>query len=375
MEQQIVKKEPEDISMNYVQLSTSADLEMPSTSGVAIKHEIKEELDDGENFMVYVKEELDTYNENDLKFEAEDEMFLYKSFRSKIDQESDDGEGGEDLSCNIREKSSDSDFSEGNDCLYECQHCFIQFFNKEICSKHETKCLTPRVRVIKEKLFDCDFCSKKYQTKPDLIQHKKYIHKKNELAKMTCEKCGYETVHKGSYNRHMKNHDKKNYLKCHFCAYITAELKTLNAHTLSKHREENKIKLTCKIYECAKCLYSTVRKYDYDNHIKVCLKLKNLESFQCQICPYKTIRKSTLTRHIKTHSKIKQLQCLFCEHKSNEKINLDNHILTKHAEMLNESNKNLITAKVHACKHCKYKSTKLGNFKYHMENQHQKYLI
>ncbi|CAH0549740.1 unnamed protein product [Brassicogethes aeneus] len=54
MEQIVIKKEPEelvddskgDISMNYDELSTAADQKTILTSGIAIKQEIKEELDD-----------------------------------------------------------------------------------------------------------------------------------------------------------------------------------------------------------------------------------------------------------------------------------------------------------------------------------------
>ncbi|CAH0549348.1 unnamed protein product [Brassicogethes aeneus] len=51
-------------------------------------------------------------------------------------------------------KSRNDKVGENFDCVYECKHCSIQFFNKELCSNHERKCLNPIVRVEKEKLFE-----------------------------------------------------------------------------------------------------------------------------------------------------------------------------------------------------------------------------
>ncbi|CAH0548588.1 unnamed protein product [Brassicogethes aeneus] len=135
MEEIFVKKEPEEpfddsedgISINYSTPSTSAG---PLTSGIAIKQEIKEELNDSHNFMIYdesgVKKEseVSTDKENDLhgskqvqpKFKGKDKMFLDSG--SKIndsDEESDNsgnGDESEDFSCNIKEEGWDSDFTE-----------------------------------------------------------------------------------------------------------------------------------------------------------------------------------------------------------------------------------------------------------------------
>ncbi|CAH0549873.1 unnamed protein product, partial [Brassicogethes aeneus] len=135
----------------------------------------------------------------------------------------------------------------------------------------------------------------------------------------------------------------------------------LHSHILSKHKlenvGENKIKISSKIHECTKCTYLTANKSAYNNHIKVCLKLKNVEWYKCQICQFRTIKKSNLTKHIKTHTKIKDLKCSFCHFQCNGKQNLDNHILRKHSHLLNENNKNIITSKIHYCKYCTYKST------------------
>ncbi|CAH0549874.1 unnamed protein product [Brassicogethes aeneus] len=379
MEQIWVKKEPEDlvndsdgdILMNYDKPSTSADREMPSTSGVAIKQEIKEELDFHDEFLGKGSEE--SYN---------------KYF--------DDGDDREDFSCNIKKEEWGSDFYEEDDknsshneekdedeAMFETKS-MVEYHGDEYYDESGTNNEVLNEIVLpkeekeshkEQKLLECDICLRKYQTKEGLYQHKKYVHEIEEQEQFKCEKCEYQSSRKCHLNDHLKIHDKTNYLKCQFCKYMAARLRTLNAHILSKHKiesneGEHKVKITSKIHTCPKCSYSTVFKTSYDNHVKVCLKLKNVKCYECEICHFRTIHKRSLNSHKKTHNKIKQLTCLFCPHKSNEKRNLDNHILTKHPDLLNESNKNVITSKIHACQHCNYKTAIVSDLKRHLSHNH-----
>ncbi|CAH0564894.1 unnamed protein product [Brassicogethes aeneus] len=350
--------------MSYNKPSTSADQKVIFTSDIAIKQEIKE-LDDNGNSMVYdnseVKEESQTFTEKDgaeqfqMKFEAEDKMFLDNGFKiNDNDKESDSpGDKSKDFTCNIKEEGMDGDFSEEdgknsklqneyneetdeNEELFETkievEYHGVQYDNKlgienEVINKDilaetvplktenkslEEQCFKPKGKVSKEKMFKCGICLKKYQTKGGLYAHKKCVHEKEQQELFKCGKCEYQTSKKGRLSDHLKIHNKKKYFKCHFCQYMAAELKTLNAHVLSRHKfenkGENKIKITSKIHECTNCSYSTVRKTHYDRHVKVCLKLKNVQWQECHLCHYRTIHQSYLTGHMKTHNKIKELK-------------------------------------------------------------------
>ncbi|CAH0564892.1 unnamed protein product [Brassicogethes aeneus] len=372
MEKIFFKTEPGDILMNYDEPSTPAD---PSTSGIAIKQEIKEELYDSDNFMDYnksgVKEESETFidEEDDfdvpeqvkIKFESEDVMFLDKRTNSEVNK-------GILAKAEIGKNPESKINQENFESVYECKKCLIKFFRKELLESHNEKCLKSRLKVSK---FKCEICSKNFQRKYGLLQHKKFVHKKEEQEQFKCGKCEYQTSYKSNFNSHLKIHDTLKNLKCHFCQYRAAALQTLNSHILSKHnKEENKIKITSKIHECTKCSYSTVIKTHYDRHVKVCLKLKNVEWYECEVCSYSTIYKFHLISQMKTHSKIKELRCLFCQYECSKKTNLDNHILRKHSDLLNKSNENIITSKVHCCQHCKYKTTTTSHLKFHLKNNH-----
>ncbi|CAH0549833.1 unnamed protein product [Brassicogethes aeneus] len=318
MEQMVVKKELIDdfecnISINNDKPSTFADQEMPLTSGIAVKQEIKEALDDSDHYdELGVKEKSETStNEKDdftrakqaeLKFKSKDEVLVNKgitlpqrylnipahNFGSKIpdshEKSGNYNDESKDFSSNIKEEERASDFFQHNkneekdedevmfepkiemeyhgveyyesgtnsevvnkdiqaiigltkagkeigntpesrngrvedivDCVYECTHCLVQFFDKEIGLKHEKKCSKPNVRADKVKLFECELCSKKYPTKKVLFDHKKYVHRRDELEKFKCDQCHYETAQKGGFNRHLRMHNRKNFLKCNFC--------------------------------------------------------------------------------------------------------------------------------------------------------------
>ncbi|CAH0549213.1 unnamed protein product [Brassicogethes aeneus] len=337
MEKIVVKREPEEVGDDFK--GNMMNYDEPATSVIVIKQEIKEEFNDGDNSMhsdeYGLKEETETSTDDrveqcEIKFEAEDETLLNK------------GSDSEDVNEDILEKLL---LPEGS-------------------------------RVGKEKLLECDICARKYQSKEGLRRHKKFFHKKDEQVLFKCGQCDYKTADRCHLKRHSNNiHEKKNYLKCNFCEYTTPLLVYLNEHKLRKHKGENEVEITSKIYRCIKCEYSTVRKSHYENHVKVCLKLKNVEWYKCHICQYKTIRKFDLRTHLKKHDEIKKLKCLFCNYKCNIKQHLDNHILTKHLDLLNESNINLITSKFHTCEHCNYKTTGANGLKKHINNNHRESIL
>ncbi|CAH0549305.1 unnamed protein product [Brassicogethes aeneus] len=292
----------------------------------------------------------------DIKEEEEEEKHCLDDFYVETEFEinntdedcdnSDDGGKIEDFSCNIKEEKRGGDFSEEDDKILS--HNEDDEGKNEGEGTFETKIEVEYHGVQnedmtgKENLFKCNVCPKQYQTKESLLYHKKYTHRK-----FKCDKCDYETVDNSNLKKHSKIHDKSKYFKCKFCAYIAAELKCLNCHILTKHKSENKgenkIKITNKIYQCPKCPHSTVIKTSHDQHIKVCLNLKNVQWYKCEFCPYKNVTKNYTERHMKTHKKIQDFKCLFCKYQSITKQGVDSHMLSKHPHLLNESNTNLIT--------------------------------
>ncbi|CAH0549826.1 unnamed protein product [Brassicogethes aeneus] len=358
MEQTIVKKEPEelddfkgDILMNYDKPSFCTDQEIPSISVTTIKQEIKEELDDHEAL-----------------FEKGSEI------KESDEDNSDHGDEIDPFFCNIKEEGRYSDFSEEDKNLSDNEEKDEDEAMLETKIEVEYDGVQYDDKSGKEKLFKCDLCPKKYQTKKDLLAHKKYFHLKDKQEQFKCNKCNYVTVRKGCLNRHLKIHENKNELKCHICQFMAAQWRSLNEHLLSNHtlknEEREKIKIINKIHECPKCLYSTVYKLAYTNHIKVCLKIKNVGRYKCHICHYRSIHKKNLKSHIKYHNKIKELKCLFCKYCFHKKFELDNHILRKHEDLLNESNRIIITSKIHCCQPCNYKTTIASDLKKHLNRYH-----
>ncbi|CAH0549861.1 unnamed protein product [Brassicogethes aeneus] len=299
------------------------------------------------------------------------------NFRSKVndcDEESDNSGNGdkrEDFTCNIKKEGGDFFNEDDKNNIRNEQNGEKDEDEAMFKTKIEVECHEVQYddKSGKEKLFKCDLCPKKYKRYNCLFVHKKYIHEKDRLKKFKCNQCEYVTLRKSSLKVHLKIHDTNSYLKCHFCQYMTVQLRDLEAHIFRKHKLENKgdnkIKITSKIHQWTKCLYSTVRKSDYDYHILSCLKLKTDKLHKCPICHFTAIQKGNLKKHIKTHNKIKELKCLFCKYQCDLKCDLDNHIIFKHPNVLKKSNNNLITSKLYLCEKCNYKTTSAAYLKKH----------
>ncbi|CAH0549302.1 unnamed protein product [Brassicogethes aeneus] len=202
MEQTVVKKEAFD---DFDRPSTSADQKIP----LAIKQEIKEELDDSHNSMVYdglgVKEESEEHF-GAMKFEAEDEKFLDKGSANVVVKK-------EILAPKILPKIVKASYQKrGKERLI----CFKKYKNT-----YNLKCQL------------CQFMADDLKT---LNAHISIIHKEENKITHTCMKCLYSTTIKTNYDNHIK-----------FCF----KLKNIIWH------------------QCRVCHYKTVNKFDLINHSRI----------------------------------------------------------------------------------------------------------
>jgi hypothetical protein len=87
-------------------------------------------------------------------------------------------------------------------------------------------------------------------------------------------------------------------------------------------------------YECIKCDYKTVRKYNYDKHLRSSshIQSEDVNRYECKICKYVTEYKGNYKRH---------------------KLNCNN-----------ESSQN-----IYECELCKFKTIKRGNYNMHLNSK------
>ncbi|KAL1453118.1 hypothetical protein WDU94_007290 [Cyamophila willieti] len=153
--------------------------------------------------------------------------------------------------------------------------------------------------------------------------------------------------------------DDDNDLQCKKCFKIFARKSYLRGHSCSEDLQINNKALECKF--CHK-------RYSHKINLRLHLKLhNNPKQFQCHICLKYLSSSSSLKVHVKTHSNEKAFKCPHCDTAFNQKVHLNDHILSHHTNMrpfncqlCNKTYVSKSVLKKHLKKH-------LGLFKYSCE--------
>uniref|UniRef100_A0A8D8Q513 Zinc finger protein Xfin n=1 Tax=Cacopsylla melanoneura TaxID=428564 RepID=A0A8D8Q513_9HEMI len=153
--------------------------------------------------------------------------------------------------------------------------------------------------------------------------------------------------------------DPDNDLQCKKCFKTFARKSYLRGHSCSEDLQINN-----KALECPYCH----KRYSHRINLRLHLKLhNNPKQFQCHLCLKYLSSSSSLKVHLKTHSNEKAFKCPYCGTAFNQKVHLNDHILSHHTNMrpfncqlCNKTYVSKSVLKKHLKKH-------LGLFKYSCE--------
>nr|CAH7729038.1 unnamed protein product [Callosobruchus chinensis] len=220
--------------------------------------------------------------------------------------------------------------------IYECINCIYKTTIKSHFNKHMSVHTENARGGI---FFRCFHCETTFKSKLAVDYHVVEQHP-NFIASIArkiyeCTKCGYKTIFKYHFERHMSTHPKiASSYEPKACVHCNATFKRklwLDDHVVRKHVDFMS-SVTSKLHECTKC-------------------------------SYKTVRKKLLVRHFLTHSytaKSYSESCVHCNAKYQQRISLDDHIIKKHPEFITS-----VTRNVYKCTKCTFKTAKKGHFDRH----------
>ena len=246
------------------------------------------------------------------------------------------------LMCGVCEKSFKMDHNLDqhmrevhSDITYECGLCISKFtrqsnLNHHYKIVHDTAINSLYVNddpTIFE-YFECTFCDFISREKRTVVHHEKFVHKKDELEKLSCQLCPFTTYEKKTLNRHEKIVHKESDIKysCIFCNFTTKWKGNLKSHTNNLHAPRP-------------------------------------EMFRCDECDYESNHTRNLKRHVKSVHSIK-LKCKYCNYQAKTIKKIRSHMQTVHG------NKKKQAHSVFKCDRCEYRTLDEHMYLVHSKSEH-----
>ena len=169
---------------------------------------------------------------------------------------------------------------------YKCLECGRVFSNKYRLQRHSQVHKADRT-------FNCCFCEEQFQTGSSLLSHKKTKHAeqmkmKKQPKSLICEHCGFETFHKQRLLRHIQVHNTEKLFECEFCGKKFQTLTSCSSHKMihrGRVREPGK-KFLCKWHGCSREFIkpATLRRHLISHLFKL---VTGREECGCQECAVK----------------------------------------------------------------------------------------
>nr|CAI5835588.1 unnamed protein product [Callosobruchus analis] len=253
-----------------------------------------------------------------------------------------------------------------------CIYCNKTFVRKQTLDDHIVKSHPDFISSVSRKVHECTKCTYKTAITSYLKEHIMVNHPGRTFNCIYCDKTF--TTKLALDDHIVKIHPdfitsvSRTVHECTKCAYKTVSTHHLKKHIIVNHPDigDNRVTSTC-IY----CDKTFVRKETLDEHI-----LKTHPDFiasvsrkvhECTECTFKTISNSQFRRHMVTHSAGNRvtITCIYCNKTFIRKDSLEDHIVKKHPEFIAS-----VSAKVHECTKCTYKTVNTIHLKRHIKANH-----
>ncbi|XP_047358626.1 zinc finger protein 432-like isoform X2 [Vespa velutina] len=210
----------------------------------------------------------------------------------------------------IKKQKNFSDTQES----YQCIECGKFFKLKDSYLRH--------MRIHKdERPFTCHVCGKQFRDSGGLSRHLKDVHAK--LKNFMCDICGKSFASKATRDDHRRTHTGERPYICDSCGKTFKSKASLYIHS-KLHTNEFP-------HPCTYCNKKFRRRQEMLAHVTTHTGEKN---YGCDICSKRFRVKSELVRHKLVHSETKPFVCVKCGLAFRQKRYLNNHIKSRHVDLL-----------------------------------------
>ncbi|XP_060081464.1 zinc finger protein 28-like [Ylistrum balloti] len=183
---------------------------------------------------------------------------------------------------------------------------------KSCQEKKKLKSKTTESNNSKEKIFNCDTCSKTF-TRRSTWRHHIKIHVDDKFKE--CKICGKKLKFSGNMLSHLKTHTGDRPFKCEFCEKTFTRAASLYTHVRSHTGE--------KAFLCEICGKGFADKSHYRRHLRI---HSGIKPFKCEVCEMAFTQSWSLKSHMLCHAEEKPHICSFCGKGYTQKAYLESHI-------------------------------------------------
>ncbi|XP_077497666.1 uncharacterized protein LOC144108268 [Amblyomma americanum] len=163
----------------------------------------------------------------------------------------------------------------------------------------------------------CNYCSKCFITRPELLVH---LRSHPDDRPHQCCFCSDRFTQKAHLMAHLRSHTGDRPYKCHFCGSSFALKDSLEKHCRTHtSRRPYQCDICNKDFTCNSGLIVHRRTHTGE------------KPFRCQLCPMAFAKSGDLNRHLRTHKGLKPFKCNICEEAFLEGSELRAHKNEKHA--------------------------------------------
>ncbi|RXG58683.1 Zinc finger protein SNAI2 [Armadillidium vulgare] len=201
------------------------------------------------------------------------------------------------------------------DAHYDCNVCNASFKYPYLLTRHKLSHEDPakyaETRKKRKYSVTCEFCGRKFGSKPRLEYHIEIVHTNPPIKIYTCRMCGLTFPTAKQNNRHYRKVHRPERQKIH-CGKCNITFST--REECAEHRALHPN--TCDI-----CQKQFLRRDSLREH----LLIHSAPKHQCPHCTKKFTQRSNLKRHIRVHTGEKPFKCSFCNRRFSDKSACNSH--------------------------------------------------